>query len=256
MTLLRAFAFNAYFFGLTTIMAIIGIGVRVFAPGAVLAYAKFWSRLVIQGAARICGIRAVITGWEHLPASGPLLLASQHQSAFDTLVWMTLLPAPSYVIKQELTRIPLFGPLLIGAGMIPVDRTAGASAMRGMLQATGHARDTGRQIIIFPEGTRLAPGERVKLQPGIAAMATRLEMPVYPVATDSGLRWGRRAFLKYRGPVHIAIGAPIAAGTPRAALLDGIESFWRSAERASYRPVGKSVEDVSPERGTAVKTTP
>jgi 1-acyl-sn-glycerol-3-phosphate acyltransferase len=245
MTLLRAAAFNVYFFGLTTILGIAGLAVRVFARRRIFAFARFWAGLVIWGARAICGIRVQVSGLEHLPPGAPALLASQHQSAFDTLVWMNLVPAPSYVVKQELTRIPLFGPLLAPAGMIPVDRAAGASALRGLLQATRRARQAGRQMIIFPEGTRVSPGERVPLQPGIAAIATHLDMDVHPVATDSGLRWGRRAFLKRPGIIHIAVGPAIPAGTPRVALLAAIESFWRRAEAAGYNPVENSVEQVS-----------
>ncbi|MEJ0046091.1 MAG: lysophospholipid acyltransferase family protein [Rhodospirillales bacterium] len=93
-----------------------------------------------------------MTGLELLPGDGAALLASQHQSAFDTLVWLTLVPRPSYVVKQELTRIPLFGPMLLAAGMIRVDRAAGAAALRAVLTATEAARGAGRQILIFPRG--------------------------------------------------------------------------------------------------------
>jgi 1-acyl-sn-glycerol-3-phosphate acyltransferase len=217
---------------------------RVLAPSRALDYARFWVRLVLWGARAICNIRVQVTGREHLPREGAALLASQHQSAFDTLVWLTLVPLPSYILKRELTRIPLFGPMLLAAGNIAVDRSAGAAALRGVLAATAQARDTGRQILIFPEGTRVAPGTRVALQPGIAAIAARLAMSVIPVATDSGLHWGRRAFTKYPGVIHIAIGPSIAAGTPRPALLAAIEAHWRACEAAGFEPVDKSVGNV------------
>jgi 1-acyl-sn-glycerol-3-phosphate acyltransferase len=187
-----------------------------------------------------------VTGLEYLPRDGAALLASQHQSAFDTLVWLTIVKRPSYILKRELTRIPLFGPMLLAAGNIAVDRSAGAAALRGVLAATAEARDAGRQILIFPEGTRVAPGARVKLQPGIAAIAARLGLPVIPVATDSGLHWGRRAFTKYPGVIHVAIGPPIAAGTPRPALLEAIEAHWRACEAAGFDLVDKSVGNVAP----------
>ena len=244
MSLLRALAFNVYFFGLTTILGVVGLGIRVFARDRIFAFARFWAGLVIWGARTICGIRVVVTGLEHVPA-GAALLASQHQSAFDTLIWMTLVPAPSYVVKQELTRIPLFGPLLAPAGMIPVDRSAGAAALRGLLRATTEARRAGRQLIIFPEGTRVAPGERVRLQPGIAAIAAHLDLPVIPVATDSGRRWGRRAFLKRSGDIHIAIGSKLPPGLSRGALLAAIESHWRSMEERAFEPVDKPVEQTA-----------
>ena len=246
MSVLRALIFNIYFFGLTTVASAAGIPLRAFARHRIYGLAAGWSALVIDGARRICGIKLVITGTEYLPMDGPALLACQHQSAFDTLVWMTLLPRTCYVVKQELTRIPLVGPLRAPAGMIPVDREAGAAALRGLVMATAAAKAAGRQIVIFPEGTRVAPGMHVPLQPGIAAIAARLNLPVIPVATDSGLRWGRRSFRKNAGPVHLALGPPIPAGTRRVELLDAIESFWRQAESNGFQSVDKSVGETAP----------
>jgi 1-acyl-sn-glycerol-3-phosphate acyltransferase len=241
---LRALAFNVFFYGLTTIFGLAGVVLRLFARHRILGFAQYWAGLVLWGARTICGIRLSVIGMQYLPPGAPALLASRHQSAFDTIVWMRLLDCPSYVMKQELRRIPLFGPLLIGAGMIPVDRQAGAMALRGLLQAMRRAAQNGRQMIIFPEGTRVPPGERVPLQPGVAAIALHLDMAVTPVATDSGKCWGRRAFMKYPGTIHIELGPPIAAGTPRAALLPAIEAFWREAEARGFQPVDKSVGDM------------
>lgn len=238
----RALLFNIYFFGLTALLGVAGLPVRVFARGRTWYFARFWVRLVLWGARVICGIRVCVSGLENLPVSGPALIASQHQSAFDTLVWMTLAPATAYVVKKELTRIPLFGPLLVPAGMIPVDRQAGATALRGLLAATRAARAQGRQIVIFPEGSRAPPDQILPLQPGIAAIATHLDLPVIPVATDSGRRWGRRAFMKHPGPIHIVIGPPIPAGTPRAELLRAIGSFWRDTHGKGFGSGDKFVD--------------
>jgi 1-acyl-sn-glycerol-3-phosphate acyltransferase len=250
---LRALAFNLYFFGLTALFSAGGLVPRAFMRPLILRYAQSWARVMIAGARIICGIRVEITGAEHLPTGGAALLASQHQSAFDTLIWMTLLPLPSYIVKRELVRIPLFGPMLTGAGMIPVDRGARATALRGLMRATRRAREAGRQIIIFPEGTRVAYGVHVPLQPGIAAIATQLDLPVIPIATDSGLRWGRRAFMKYPGTIHIAIGEPIPAGTRRAALLHAIEQFWRDNPSTRWPPVENSVDETSRDLQKALK---
>jgi 1-acyl-sn-glycerol-3-phosphate acyltransferase len=238
---LRALVFNLFFFGMTSVLCVAGLFVRLFAPRRSFQLARAWARLAVWGARQLCGIRVVVTGLEAVPP-GPALIASQHQSAFDTLVWMTLLPAPSYVVKQELTRIPLFGPLLGASGMIPVDRNAGGAALRRLMRAARAARQAGRQLIIFPEGTRVAVGQRVTLQPGIAALAAHLDLPVFPVATDSGLRWGRRAFLKRPGIIHIAVGESLPAGMPRAELLAGIERHWRTMENQAFKPVDKAVD--------------
>ena len=118
----------------------------------------------------ICGVHLQSSGLEHL-GSGAALIASRHQSAFDTFVWLALVPRCSYVLKRELLRVPLLGPLLPLAGMIAVDRSGGAGALRGLMRDGDRAVREGRQIVIFPEGTRAEPGAILPLQPGIAALA-------------------------------------------------------------------------------------
>jgi 1-acyl-sn-glycerol-3-phosphate acyltransferase len=159
-----------------------------------------------------------------------VLIASQHQSAFDTLVWMNLVPRPAYVMKRELVRLPLVGPMLLLAGMIPLDRSGGAKALRALLAETDRATRDRRQIVIFPEGTRVVAGERIALQPGIAALAGHSGVPVLPVATDSGQCWSRNAFVKRPGILHIDIAPEVPSGLRRAALLDAIRDGWDRAE--------------------------
>lgn len=240
MTLLRSALFNIYFFGLTFILALWGVVLRIFARQRALGLAQLWARLVLAGAERICAIRLVLTGREHLPTSGPALIASLHQSAYDTMVWLTLVPRPAYVLKRELRRIPLFGPLLEPSGMIAIDRLGRADALRALLHATERAVADSRQVVIFPEGTRVDPGQRRPLQPGIAALAARTRLPVIPVRTDSGLRWGRRAFRKSPGAIHMTILPPIPAGLGRdelmrrlAIALQGTEAVDNSVGAAS-----------------------
>ncbi|WP_428394068.1 lysophospholipid acyltransferase family protein [Lichenicoccus sp.] len=257
MTLVRAGLFNLYFCLLTVAMGLGAFWIRWFAREHALAYAGLWCRLTLHGLRVICGIRIALTGVEHLP-EGPVLIASQHQSAFDTLVWLTLVRRPAYVMKRELTRLPLVGPMLLLAGMIPVDRQAGAKALRALLRHADAAVAEGRQIVIFPEGTRVAAGESVALQPGVAALAAHTRLPVVPVTTDSGRCWSRRAFVKRPGTIHIAIGPAICPeqlrGRPRAALLEAIRSTWASEEvhfaaavcsAGRDSPVDKSVGSMS-----------
>ncbi len=257
MTLLRAGLFNLYFLLLTVLMGLGAFWIRLFDRPRALAYAALWCRLTLCGLRLICGIRVALSGAEHLP-DGPVLLASQHQSAFDTLVWLTLAPRPAYVMKRELTRLPLVGPMLLLAGMIPVDRDKGAPALRGLLRGADAAARDRRQIVIFPEGTRVADGATVALQPGIVALAAHTGLPVLPVTTDSGRCWSRRAFIKRPGIIHIVISPPIIQaelrGRPRTALLEAIRAAWRREEarlglhpRLARRdnPVDKSVGAVS-----------
>lgn len=224
----RSALFNAWFFGATAVMGLIGVAVRAFAPQRSLAYAGLWARVVLAGARVLCGITFSVTGLERLP-KGAALLASQHQSAFDTLIWITLLPKASYVFKAELSRIPLFGPMLLAAGQIPLDRDASLTNVRALLKAAKVARAEGRQIVIFPEGTRVAVGSDAPIRGGFSLIASRTGLPVYPVATDSGLYWGRRAFLKRPGRIRIAIGEPIRPDLPQPLLVSTLKDRWRQA---------------------------
>ena len=239
MTLLRSTVFNLYFFLLTFVVTLVlATPARLFAPHRVLDVARLWARLLLSGVRLICGIRLSVAGLEFL-GTGPALIASSHQSAFDTFVWLTLAPRCCYVLKQELVRIPLFGPLLPLAGMIAVDRRGGASAMRHLLREGDRAVRERRQIVIFPEGTRASPGASLPLQPGVAALAVRTRLPVVPVVTDSGHCWGRRAFQKRPGTIHIRLLKPL----PPAA---GRDTFMHSLEQAlQTQPVENSVGSAS-----------
>ncbi len=243
MTWLRSLLFNVWFFAATLGMGLLGVPVRWFARRHALWVAQSWAGLVLDGAAALCGIRVVVLGREHLPTQGAALIAAQHQSAFDTLIWLRLVPRVAYVFKAELARIPLFGSLLVPAGQIPVDRGASFSAVRSLLRGADRAKADGRQIVIFPEGTRVEPGVEAELRPGIAALAARTGLPVIPVATDSGLLWGRRAFRKRPGVIHIVVGPPIPAGLPQAKLIATLRERWREAEAVAGL-VDKSVHKV------------
>lgn len=224
MTLLRSLAFNAWFYGLTTVLSV-WTWLTARGRAATVRAARRWARLVLGALRPLCGITWEVTGREHL-GHGAALIAPMHQSAFDTLVWMLLVPDCVYVLKSELTRIPLFGDLLLRAGMISVDRTGGATAMRDLIRRSGAAATAGKQILIFPEGTRVAPGVRTKLQPGVAALAARTGLPVIPVATNSGHHWGRRAFRKLPGTIHVAILEPLPATLPRDELMLRLEQAY------------------------------
>lgn len=229
MTLIRSAIFNLWFFGSTFVLGLVGVGLRRFAPGRSLDFARFWARAVLAGARVICGITVDVQGLERVPP-GAALIASQHQSAFDTLIWMRLLPRPSYVFKAELARIPLFGPMLVASGQIPVDRGGSVAAIRGLLREVERAKHDGRQIVIFPEGTRVEIGQDAEIRGGFAAIAARTKLPIIPVATDSGRFWGRRAFRKRPGCVHIRIGEIIPPDLPQSVLVQTLRQRWRESE--------------------------
>ncbi len=241
MTVLRSALFNLYFFGLTFVLTLVGTVVLLVAPARSMLVPVVWAHLVVGGLQIICGIRIEVSGRAGLPTEGPALIASLHQSAFDTLIWLTLLPHCCYVLKHELLQIPLLGPMIRKTRMIAVDRSAGAASMRHLLREADRAVREGRQIVIFPEGTRGAPGRPLPLQPGIAAIAARTGLPVIPVVTDSGRLWGRRAFHKYPGVIHIEIHPPIPPGASRETLLRKLDAIFRSETGPAQRAVDKFV---------------
>lgn len=238
MILLRSALFNAYFFLLTLLGSLAGTAMAPFVPRRLPALARVWARLALVGLRVICGIRVAVAGRERLPTAGAALLAPQHQSAFDTLVWLTLLPDCCYVLKRELLRLPLFGRLTRLAGMILLDRSGGPAALRHLRRETLRAAGEGRQIVIFPEGTRVEFGARARLHPGIAAMQAAAGLPVIPVRTDSGRLWSRRAFRKRPGTIHIALSPPIPAGLDRAAFMARLEAAFAASEGDVENSVG------------------
>lgn len=225
MTIARSALYNLFFFGSTFVLTLPAALLTIVAPNRVIGYARFWARLQIAAARVICGIRVQVTGWEHLPPA-PVLIASRHKSTFDVLIWLALLPAACFVVKRELTRIPLFGRCILAARMISVDREAGGAAIRALLRGGDEAKAEGRHIVIFPEGTRVDPDQHPSLQPGVAALAARTGLPVVPVMTDSGHCWGRRAFRKSPGTIRIVIQPALSAKSGRVALLDALSAAF------------------------------
>ena len=187
----------------------------------------------------IIGLRYRVVGREHLP-DGPFVLAAKHQSAWDTIIFFVLLERPAYVLKKELLAIPLYGLYARRAGHIAVDRKAGAKALRALLEDSRRAVADGMVPVIFPQGTRTAPGTRLPYQPGVAALYKGLDLPVVPVALNSGLFWGRRAFRKRPGTIRLEFLPAIPPGKDRAGFMAELEG---AIEQATDR---LSAEGLSP----------
>jgi 1-acyl-sn-glycerol-3-phosphate acyltransferase len=221
---------------------VFGLPLLALPPAAMHRYLRGWARLVLWLLRAICGIRLRVVGAENLPLTGPALIAAQHQSAFDTIVWHALLPRPAYVMKAELLRIPGWGAMARHVHSIPVDREGGGAALKRLVRATRDAAAAGYQVVIFPEGTRSAPGEVQPWQPGFAAMAATTGLPVVPVATDSGRFWGRRAFTKRPGTLTVEVLPPIQPGLPRAELTTRAEAAVAAASARLVEGVDKLVE--------------
>lgn len=227
MLFLRSAAFNAVMFGVCFVLS---LWARLLTgckdQEHILRMGQLWSRITLAALSRCCKVDIVLHGKEFLPTGGPALIAAQHQSAFDILFWLTALPRPAYVLKQELVKVPVFGPLLPNAGFIAVDREGGGPALRKMVAQCRQAAARGRQIVIFPEGTRVAAGERGTIQPGILALARALQLPVIPASTDSGRVWGRKSFKKRPGTITVTVHPPLSRIAGQRGLLTALEDIY------------------------------
>ena len=187
-----------------------------------------WSRLVIWLARVVLGIRYRVRGRENLP-SRPAVILSKHQSAWETLAFQVIFPPHVLVIKRELLWIPFFGWGLALASPIAIDRSRGVKALKRMAELGRDRLAQGFWIAIFPEGTRVRPGERREYHVGGAWLAVQCRAPVVPVAHNAGLVWGKNAFIKRPGTVTVEIGAPIeSAGVDPSALSARVEQWIES----------------------------
>ena len=207
---------------------------------------RFWCRCVMWLLRVTVRLEYRVEGRENIPDE-PVIYAIKHQSAWDTIVVCLLIRDPAIVLKRELLPIPLFGWYLWKHGMIGIDRKAGSSALRKLVADAEAALREGRPPVVFPEGTRTAPGEHKPYQPGIAALYTRLGVPVVPVALNSGVFWRRREFVKRPGCITVRFLPPIAPGLPRrefmAALATRIDTataeLVEQARSSTSGPVGR-----------------
>lgn len=237
MTLIRSIIFNLIFFATTAILCVVLLPALLLPRRWLRRISRLWAGFVLGLLRLVCGLRWQVTGAGKLPRDGAMLIAAKHQSAFDTLVWLCLVPDAAYVLKRELTLIPVYGWYVRRARHIVVDRKGGAGALKRLVADAAAMLGHGRQVVIFPEGTRTAPGERRDYQPGIAAIHGAAGVPVFPVATDSGLFWGRRSFLKRPGTITVAILDPIPPGLPRRDLMARLQhEIDTASDQLAQRP--------------------
>jgi 1-acyl-sn-glycerol-3-phosphate acyltransferase len=230
MTLLRSLFINVAFYAWSVLMNVGCVWVLAGPPLWTVRAQRAWAQGVLL-ILRLGGIGIEVRGRHNLPA-GACIVACKHQSAWDTIVWHALLDDPAIVMKKELLSIPFYGWYSVKARMIPVDRKAGASAMRAMLRAAQAAADLGRPIVIFPQGTRVAPGAAAPYQPGVAALYRGLNLPAVPVALNSGRFWPRRGFLRRPGTVVLEFLEPIPPGLARDAFMAALEARTEDAANA------------------------
>jgi len=211
MTLIRSLLYAAIFYLGTVLYVLAGIMAMPFGRRPTLAIILGWMDFNGWLCKHLLGIRSRVVGT--IPAE-PHLIALKHESMYETMEMVRIFRLPVVVMKRELDDIPLFGTLTRVYGSIPVDRDAGAKALRAMVAAGKDAMEIGRSVIIFPEGTRVPAGEAPPLQSGFAGLYRALGLPVLPVAVDSGRLWGR-GLVHRPGVVTFKVGEPIPAGRKR-----------------------------------------
>lgn len=244
MIILRSTIYNIYlilvtiFFGLGLMP--IGILTRKTALRVVV---QPWARSVIWGAKVICGIEYEIRGRENVP-NVPVIFSPKHQSAWETMAFLYLPDKPAFVLKKELLMLPIIGWYIQRIGSIIIDRKAGPQAIKKMLKQAKAMVADGYSVIIFPEGTRTKVGESGTYHPGVAALYSHLNVPLVPVALNSGISWGRYAFTKKPGKVIVEYLPAIAPDILRRdQLLDTlagqVEPATRRLEEEGRRAIEK-----------------
>jgi 1-acyl-sn-glycerol-3-phosphate acyltransferase len=231
-TTVRSLAFNLAFYLWTLFAAIVTLPILLAPRPAAQATLNLWAKVVTWLLRVIAGVRVEVRGREHVPA-GVALVAPKHQCMFDIFGLMAVLPAPCYVLRKELMRIPVFGWWAWKGRMIVIDREGGSKALREML-TVAHERlaEATRQIVIFPEGHRGKPGQAGDYQPGVAALYRDLGMACVPVALNSGAHWQKGGLVLKPGKIVFEFLEPLPAGLKRAEFMRELEDRLEAASNA------------------------
>lgn len=227
MTFLRNVAFVLVFYGLTVPIVLIVPFSALFGQRALIWYAVAWARFHRWCVRWLLGIR---TRYEGPRPSGQVFYAAKHQSMFETLDLVVEMGAPAVIMRREFARIPIWGWATQVYGIILVDRAASATALRALMREAKAARESGRSVMIFPEGTRVKPGEQPPLKSGFAGLYKMLDLPVVPIATDVGRLWPKGG-MKRAGLATFRFGDPIPPGLPRAEIEARVHAAINELER-------------------------
>ncbi len=228
MVYLKSFVFNSLFYVGTGILVIVMGPVLLFPSGLARSVARFWGYMTYLLLGMI-GIEQTVSGDRHLDRQ--VLYAVKHQSAWETIILSWLLAAPAFVLKRELLRLPIIGWFFLKTGCIPVDRSAGIRALREMLAAGQDLAKKDRSMLIFPQGTRVAPGADQPYEIGVFSLYQATGLPVVPVALNSGHVWPRDSWLKYPGRVTVEFLDPIEPGLDRKSFMSTLKQRIESRMR-------------------------
>lgn len=237
MALIRSLIFNTLFYVSMILYMIILLPLLILPQRYVMILVRFWSRYFIWLCTHVAGIKMEVRGAHR--RTGPVLIAAKHQSLWETMALLQFFDDPCFILKRELTYVPLFGLYLLATGQIPVDRRGGAKVRNDLLRRTKQAILTapGRQLIMFPEGTRRPVGAEPAYRSGIAHVYSALEIPVTPVAMNSGVFWPRRSLQLRPGTIVIEFLPDIPPGLPRDAFMARLEN---DIETASNRLISEA----------------
>lgn len=226
---------TVWMFGLAIVMGLVCLPLLLGARRPALEAIRLWSRWVLAGLNLTCDIQVEIRGRDNLPP-GPCLIVAKHQAMLDILPPFLYLDDPAIILKRELLAIPIFGWFARKSGMIAIDREGASKTVREMLAAASEAISEGRQVLIFPEGTRQEPGAPPAYQPGVAGLYRELGAPCVPVATNSGRFWPAHGLMRWPGVAVVEILPPIPPGLKRAEFMRRLQA---DIESASDRLLGQ-----------------
>lgn len=226
--ILRSVAFNVLFYLNTLLYLIVALPTFFMPYRAIIAVAKAWGRANLVLLRVVAGIDYEIRGREKIP-KGPIIVASKHQSAWETFALLPLFDNPVFILKRELQWIPIFGWLTIKGRMVPVDRGAGSAALGAMTERARIELADNRQLIIFPEGTRRPPDAEPKYKYGVAHLYGAEGVPCVPIALNSGLFWPRRSVRRLPGTVIVEVLDPIMPGLGRDEFFKRLQAELEAA---------------------------
>jgi len=249
MTTIRSFVFNLFFFSWTALSVVVMALLLPFPRAAMAKIVSLWANVLSAALKILVGISFVVRGRENI-VQGPAIYAAKHQSAWDTFVYFLILKDPSYVLKKELLSIPVWGWAARKYGAIAVDREGGGMALKKMVADAKDRVARDMPVVIFPEGTRASPRARQPYHPGVSAFYSRIDVPVIPVALNSGLFWGRRSFVKRPGVITIEFLPAMKTGLKRREFMAILET---TIETASDRLIDEAVS-ASPQLESACPT--
>jgi 1-acyl-sn-glycerol-3-phosphate acyltransferase len=244
--IIRSLLFNVLFYLNLFVLLCLALPTLVLPRAAILAVVRFWARGNNWLLRNVCGITVELRGLERIPP-GPLLVASKHQSVWETFALVPLFADPAFILKRELMWLPFFGWYAWKADMIPVDRGARQQALAAMSARARIELARNRQIVIFPEGTRRPAGAEPRYKFGVAHLYAESGVPCLPIALNSGLFWPRRSIARYPGTIVAEFLEPIAPGLDKQVFFEHLQQVIEAATarllREGERGLGRAYRD-------------